>query len=225
MHQDDAILVLNKPSGLLVHRGYGRDDITLVDLIRDYLGSSHPVHRLDRATSGVMIFAVNGDGARILQAQFEAGTVAKTYHALVRGLIAEDVIVDHPVPKAEGGERVDALTTIHPIEHVVVEPREVTWVEARPKTGRFHQIRRHLKHINHPIIGDSNYGKGGLNREFAKQFGLSRLALHASRIEFNHPTTGEPVSFTAGLPEDLTDALDEMGFSPTQTRSCVKSTR
>ncbi len=213
LHQDESILVLNKPSGLLVHRGYGRDDITLVDLIRDYLGSSHPVHRLDRATSGVMVFAVNGDGARILQEQFQAGTVVKTYHALVRGLVATELIIDHPVPKAEGGERIDALTSIHPIEHVEVEPREVTWVEARPKTGRFHQIRRHVKHINHPIIGDSNYGKGALNREFAKRYGLSRLALHASRIEFTHPDTSERVSFTASLPEDLSDALSDMGFS------------
>lgn len=209
--QDEHLLIFDKPSGLLVHRGYGRDDITMVDLVRTY-GAYHPAHRLDRATSGLIVWGRGTDVLRNLQQQFEASTIQKTYLALVRGVLSEPTQVDHPVPNAEDGPRVDAQTNFLPLASVQTTPRAVTWVQANPLTGRFHQIRRHLKHISHPIIGDSNYGKGDLNRAFAAEHGLTRLALHASRLTLHHPITGEPLSFEVAVPEDLLGPLRHMGF-------------
>lgn len=210
VYQDDSLLVLEKPSGLLVHRGYGRDDITLVDLIRQ-LGEFHPAHRLDRGTSGVILCARGGDVMRALQAQFEAGTPHKTYLALVRGRLNAAVTVDHPVPKSEDGPKVDAQTSFAPLAWAQTEPRDVTWVVARPVTGRFHQIRRHLKHLSHPIIGDANYGKGPINRAFAQAYGLHRLALHAAQITIRHPDTQVAMTFCCPLPDDLREPLEAMG--------------
>ncbi|MEZ4461829.1 MAG: RluA family pseudouridine synthase [bacterium] len=212
LFEDDWLFVVDKPSGLLVHRGYGADEVTLVEMVARRLGRAHPVHRLDRATSGVLVFAKSGDIARDLQLQFQDGLVTKRYLALARGHIREPVTVDHPVPKDEGGERIDAVTDLVPLAHLDCAPRDVTWVEARPKTGRFHQIRRHLKHISHPVIGDSNYGKGPLNREFAAVHGLARLALHAQGLRLVHPGDARPLVFEAPLPDDLLLPLRSMGF-------------
>ena len=212
LFEDDWLFVVDKPSGLLVHRGYGADEVTLVELVALRLGRAYPVHRLDRATSGVILFGKSSEVARNLQAQFQDGVVSKRYVALARGHVRDAITVDHPVPKDEGGERVDAVTDLFPLAHGQCQPRDVTWVEARPRTGRFHQIRRHLKHLSHPIIGDSNYGKGPLNREFAKLHGLNRLALHASELHVQHPSDAQPLVFKAPLPPDLAGPLRSMGF-------------
>jgi tRNA pseudouridine65 synthase len=209
---DDALAAFAKPSGLLVHRGWGDDPVTAADLAREALGGGvAPVHRLDRATSGVLLFARRPEVAALLQRDLETGTIEKTYLALVRGFPPDTGTIDHPIPRREGGPRVPAVTrfrALHRVSpeataHLPPDVRRASLVEARPLTGRLHQVRRHMKHVSHPVLGDANYGKGPLNRLFAEAIGLRRLALHALSLRLRHPVTGEPLLFTAELPEDL----------------------
>lgn len=209
LHRDALLVVVDKPSGLLVHRGWGQDREILVEMLVHQLGQKvYPVHRLDRATSGVIVLALDSPTAASLQSQFEAGRVGKTYLALVRGRPPADGVIDHPIPRREDGPRVPALTRFRTLQSV----GHLSLVEARPETGRLHQIRRHLKHISHPLIGDANYGKGKLNRELRAQFGIARLALHARSLELDHPQTGERLRCEAPLPPDLAEPLGRMGF-------------
>jgi tRNA pseudouridine65 synthase len=217
LYRDDRLAAFAKPSGLLVHRGWGDDDVVAVDLAHASIGARvFPVHRLDRATSGVLLFALDGEGAAAVGKMFAAGEVHKTYVALVRGVPPEEIIIDHPVPKAEQGPRVDAVTEVRRL--CVTEPlgpddRRYAIVEARPRTGRLHQIRRHLRHAGHPIVGDVNYGQGDINRFFRASFGLHRLALHAQALAFEHPFTGETLTIHAPLPTDLTEPAARMGIT------------
>ncbi len=215
LYRDDALLAVDKPSGLLVHRGWGRDEVVLVDRVREITGLNkvHPLHRLDRQTSGVVLFALTAAAARALGGEFEAGRVEKRYLALVRGRTPDAGIIDHPIPRREGGPRVDAVTAFERLHTLPAEPRTVSWVVARPRTGRLHQVRRHLKHISHPIIGDANYGKGPLNRAVRDRYGLCRLALHAASVALDHPDAGRIV-IRAPIPEDLAAPLAAMGLDP-----------
>lgn len=209
LHRDEDIVVVNKPSGLLVHRGWDNDKVVAMTLVRDLVGCHvYPVHRLDRPTSGALIFALHKDAARILSQSFEAGSVRKGYLALVRGITPDDGVIDNPVPKKPKGPRVDAVTHYRRI----FKFERYSLVEAWPQTGRLHQIRRHLKHITHPLIGDVNYGKGDQNRLFRERFGLSRLALHAATISFTHPTTHVAMQIQAPMPGDLAGPLKQMGI-------------
>lgn len=228
IHADDAIAVFAKPSGLLVHRGWADDAVTAADLAREALGEgTAPVHRLDRATSGVLLFARRPEIAALLQRTFETGTLQKTYLALVRGSPPDEGTIDHPIPRREDGPRVPALTHFRTLHRVSQSPPEglppdicrVSLVLAEPQTGRLHQVRRHLKHIHHPLIGDANYGKGPLNRAFADTIALRRLALHAATLRFPHPVTGEPMLFTADLPADLTAPFLRLGIPPATWQS------
>jgi tRNA pseudouridine65 synthase len=214
IYRDDELLVVDKPSGMLVHRGWGRDSVVLTDIVRDSLGveTVHPVHRLDRGTSGVVLFALGSQIAQRVQEAFASGLVKKRYYALVRGCPPEAGHIDHPIPRREDGPRVEASTDFVCLASAPTEPRHVSLVEARPRTGRLHQVRRHLKHISHPIIGDANYGKGPLNRALAERYGLKRLALHAFALEIEHPGSGLPLSFEAALPFDLAQPFEKMGI-------------
>ena len=209
LHRDDHLVVVNKPSGLAVHRGMSRERIVVLQLVRNLLGRHiYPVHRLDRATSGALLLALNPGTARLLHEQWESGGVEKRYLALVRGIPPEQGVIDSPVPRSPQGPRVPAITEFRRL--AVFE--RYALMEARPLTGRLHQIRRHFKHISHPLIGDVRYGKGEHNRLFRERFGLHRLALHALSLEFGHPATGERVRITAPVPEDLAGPLRAMGM-------------
>ena len=214
LYRDERLAAFAKPSGLLVHRGWGDDAVVALDLARAATGVYvYPVHRLDRATSGVLLFALDAGSAAAMGRLFEAGSVHKTYFALVRGVPPEAGLIDSPVPGTEDGPRVPAVTAFRR-RYVVDEAAGRSWsiVEARPQTGRLHQIRRHLKHLGHPIVGDVNYGKGDLNRLFRERFGLCRLALHAAELSFEHPFTGLPLVVRAPLPADLRDPFDLLGI-------------
>ncbi|WP_437281765.1 pseudouridine synthase [Sorangium sp. So ce375] len=208
LHLDDRTAAFAKPSGLLVHRGWGSAPVVFVDLAERALGRKvFPVHRLDRATSGVLLVALDAAAAALLCAQFEQGLAQKRYLALVRGVPPERGCIDHPIPRREGGPRVPAVTDferLHALERYAV-------VEARPRTGRLHQVRRHLKHISHPIIGDVNYGKGEHNRLFRERYALHRLALHAAELAVAHPETGAPLRIAAPLPDDLRGPFEQLG--------------
>lgn len=206
---DAHIVVAAKPSGLLVHRGWDDDDDVAMFRVRDAIGERvHPLHRLDRGTSGALVFARSPEVAAALAKDFERGAIDKRYLALVRGEPPEGGVIDHPVPKGEGKERVPAITRFAKVARSSVE--RASLVLAAPETGRLHQIRRHLRHLGHPLIGDVNYGSGELNRHYRERYGLHRLALHAARVTFTHPVTGARVEVVAPLPDDLAAPLAAM---------------
>lgn len=220
--EDAHWVLINKPSGLLVHPGWAREKPTALHLVRDRVGCHvYPAHRLDRATSGVLAFAKHPASAGALGQAFAAGSVKKRYLALVRGQPA-DQLIDHPIPRGEAKDspRVEARTAVRRLGSVSIEPTlggypvRYSLVEALPETGRLHQIRRHLKHAGHPILGDVRYGKGDHNRLCREHFGLHRLALHAADLWLPHPQTQEVTHFFAGLPGDLATPLTLLGFDP-----------
>jgi tRNA pseudouridine65 synthase len=210
LHHDDAIVVVDKPSGLSVHRGDDQGTSFALNLTRDAIGQwVYPVHRLDRATSGVLVFALSPEHARVLQGSFDARTVDKTYLALVRGKPPSKGIIDTPMEKREGGPKVEAVTEYQTL--FMSDIARVSLVEARPRTGRRHQIRRHLRRIDHPVAGDVRYGKGIENGSYRVDLGLYRLALHAKQLSFTHPATGKRVTYESRVPRDLTEPLRRAG--------------
>lgn len=212
---DEHVVVADKPSGLLVHRGWDDDDDVLLFRVRDALGGTHvhPVHRLDRGTSGAVVFARSREHAATLMKSFEERRVEKRYLALVRGVTPKRGTIDHPVPKAEDGPRVPAVTHFERIATSTVD--RCTLVCARPETGRLHQIRRHLRHITHPLVGDVKYGSGVINRHYRATYDLHRLALHAWSIAFEHPVTAAMLEVRAPVPDDLGRALEQLALPRT----------
>ena len=209
---DEHVVVADKPSGLLVHRGWADDDDVALFRVRDALGGEHvhPIHRLDRGTSGALLFARNREAAAILCKSFEEGRVEKKYLALVRGTPPADGLIDHPIPKSEDGPRVPARTRFKIVLRSPVD--RCSLVLAMPETGRLHQIRRHLRHLNHPLVGDVTYGSGVINRHYRSTYDLHRLALHACRLGFEHPVSGARVVVEAPLPSDLAPVFEKLGL-------------
>lgn len=213
LYRDDELLVVSKPAGLLTHRSHmAKDSDVAMMRARDAVGAHvWPVHRLDRGTSGALVFALTADMARSLCQAFEDGRVTKVYLALVRGQAPEHVVLDYPVPKGEGKERVPAATELRRL----YAGDFFSVVEACPRTGRFHQIRRHMSHLRHPIAGDTNYGTGWFNRKVRDEAGLGRLALHAASITL--PTARGMREIRAPMAEDFAAALSKLGVPPAIT--------
>jgi tRNA pseudouridine65 synthase len=217
LFHDDQLIAINKPSGLLVHRSQIDPSETrfALQLVRDQIGQRvYPVHRLDKPTSGVLIFSLNSDAARHINQQIEHRTTTKTYHAIVRGYAPKALNIDHSLKEQldkftdrkatqtkepqTAQTHVKCLATVElPIEIETYPLSRYSLVECTPHTGRKHQIRRHLKHINHPIIGDAKHGRGRHNRYFKSHFDAGRLLLHASSYQLIHPTTGKALSINA----------------------------
>ncbi|MBX9666989.1 MAG: hypothetical protein K2X93_05185 [Candidatus Obscuribacterales bacterium] len=210
VYKDSDFIAVNKPSGMIVHRGWDNDPITVADIVRDSIIEApvFAVHRLDRGTSGVLLFALRSEVARYFQNQM--ADMKKRYLTLVRGPMKAGFRLDHPIPNKKDGPRVDAVTEFNPIAH----HGRWTLVDAVPVTGRLHQIRRHLKHLSHPVVGDVRYGKGDVNRLFRDRFDLNRLALHCYQIELIAPC-GEALVLNASLPDDLVVPFIRMGLCPT----------
>jgi tRNA pseudouridine65 synthase len=212
LYVDPHVVVANKPSGLLVHRGWDNDDDVAMFRVRDAIRSYvYPVHRLDRGTSGALLFARGKEVAAKLAGAFEEGLVSKAYVALVRGTPPLEGIIDYAIEKREDGPRVPAVTRFRCLSCSTVD--RCALVLAHPETGRLHQVRRHLRHINHPLVGDVKHGSGSINRHYRAEYGLHRLALHAHRIAFRHPVTGDPVDVVAPMPMDLASPLARLGLS------------
>ena len=211
LYQDQYLVVVDKPAAMAVHRGWAQDGPFALQVVRDQIGRRvFPAHRLDRATSGVLIFALDPGTAATLGAAFAEGKVRKEYLALVRGKPPESQLIDHPLRMDTGSERVPAQTQV--VCLAVSSQDRCALVLALPLTGRLHQVRRHLKHISHPIVGDVRYGKGDINRHFRARWGVMRLALHACRVTLNHPATREPLVIEAAVPPDLADPLEALGL-------------
>ena len=219
IHEDDNIIVVNKSNNLLVHHSYYARNIredSLVQHLRES-GDVFPVHRLDRKTSGVMVFARDKGSARSLQEQFEAHTIEKTYVALVRGFTEERGLIDSPIKNADTGTYSEAMTHFETIEsvesNIPVSPYEsarYSLIKFNPDTGRMHQLRKHANKISHPIIGDPKYGNRHHNHMFEDKFGHSLLYLHARAISFK---VGESkYLFKAAFPGFWDKNLATLGF-------------
>lgn len=226
LYRDDYLLIVHKPAGLLVHRSPIDKHETefALQYARALNDGKHvyPVHRLDRPTSGILVFARESDTARSLGMAMMAGEVAKTYLAMVRGWPPEHGEIDHPLREEPEDRRLkgeeqpvrDALTyyrtlttTEIPVEIEKYPSSRYAVVELRPKTGRKHQLRRHMKHIHHPIIGDANHGRGRHNRYFAERFGQGRLMLAATALTFRHPASGKAMIIRARPEASFCDVL------------------
>lgn len=208
LYQDHDLVAINKPAGWLVHRSWldRHEKVVIMQSLRDQLNQHvFPVHRLDRPTSGVLLFALSSDVAHRLALQFAGQQMAKQYHAIVRGYLLDHAIINYPLvekhdkiadkyrqmdkPAQEAISGYRGVATLEvPIASERYATSRYTLVELQPQTGRKHQLRRHMKHLFHPIIGDSKYGDLNQNRAFAHYFALSRLMLHASKLTLKHPT-------------------------------------
>lgn len=235
IYQDEHLVAINKPSGLLVHPSPIDKHETqfALQLLCDQLGQQvYPVHRLDKPTSGVLLFAVNPKMVSALSTIWEQ--VEKAYWAVVRGRVKVDWI-DHPITtKPDRGDSFTqpktqaAQTAIKWLSSITLNqgfgsqadryPQTTfSLVEVRPKTGRRHQIRRHLKHLNHPIVGDTRYGRGEINRYFRQHYQINRLLLHCHQLCFQHPISREILTITAPL--QTTDKQDfQLFLNPANRR-------
>lgn len=206
LFQCEQLVAINKPNGLLVHRSpiASDADVFAVQLLRDQLGQRvYPVHRLDRKTSGVLLFALDEATNSEMQRKFMDGEVTKTYHAIVRGYTPDEGTIDYPL-KRDDGVTQDALTYFETLLRSEVPfaigkhpTSRYSLVKLNPATGRMHQLRKHMAHILHPIIGDRPHGCNKQNRFFKEQLDMMQMMLHALSVEFVHPITKKQVAIQA----------------------------
>lgn len=242
--QDQDYIAINKPSGLLVHRSpIDRHETRFaIQTLRDQIGQPvYPVHRLDKPTSGVLLFALNKEALKAAQKQFMDASqeettdkhqtsqkLTKEYLAIVRGYAPDNLTIQHTVKAREDKQNPDTrnnkegITLVqslaqceinHMVEKYLVS--RYSLVKLKPLTGRRHQLRYHLKHISHPIIGDAKYGKGTHNRFFQKQYNNQRLLLAATTLNFQQPFTKEIIQLNASPTPDFIAITDALGWSDT----------
>ncbi len=211
LYRDERLVAVDKPGGLLVHRSpQAADRTALVQILRDQIGHYvHPVHRLDRAASGVILFALDREAAAAAQTALAAPDTIKSYVVLVRGSTEAHFESRRPL-RSEAGRPQPAWTEFRRR----AEMSRCTLLEARLHTGRRHQIRRHLSHLAHQVIGDTRYGKGRINNELRLRHGLPRLFLHARRLEMDHPTAAGRLEIEAPLAADLRAFLARLPDTP-----------
>jgi tRNA pseudouridine65 synthase len=224
LYQDDALIAINKPAGLAVHRSkmVSNAETFLIDVLREQVdGTVYLAHRLDRATSGVLLIARSSEVAAALGDQFMSRDVYKLYLAVVRGWPEPaEGIVDYPLPGSrETGPRRDARTDYRRLATIEVPialgrypQQRYALVLAEPKTGRFRQIRKHMAHIHHPVIGDCQHGRGDHNRLYKQYFNCHRMLLHAWRLRLRHPLDGRPMALEAPLDDAFNGLLERFGW-------------
>lgn len=219
LYQDDYLVAVNKPSGMLVHRSWLDTHETqfVMQQLRDQLGQYvYPVHRLDRPTSGVLLFALSSEVANLLCIQFEQHQVEKSYLAVVRGYLSTEGKIDYPL-KVQLDKLADKFTQVDKApQSAVTIYQSLAMVEMPystkkyptsrysllrlfPQTGRKHQLRRHMKHIFHPILGDTQYGDLHQNRALTEHTGIQRLMLHAEKLIVTHPILQQAICLYAPL--------------------------
>lgn len=217
VYEDDDVLVINKPSGMVVHPALGHYSNTLVNGLLYYYstlssinGEMRPgiIHRLDKDTSGLLLVAKNDESHLILSKDLELRKISRTYTALVHGVIAHDTgTIDAPIGRDLFDRKKYTVTDLHAkhaVTHFKVLERyaETTLIECKLETGRTHQIRVHMQYIGHPIVNDPVYGK----KKTINSYGQ---LLHASKLGFHHPKTGEYLEFTAELPDEFKELLKQ----------------
>ena len=233
IYQDPHLIAIDKPAGLLVHRSMidRHETRFAVQMLRDQIGQQvFPVHRLDRGTSGVLLFALDSDTARLLNKAFEAQDVGKTYLAVVRGHPAPSGHIDYALSRQP-----DEIEFLDPRAQLIAQPAVTDYetlatttlpvciekyptsryalVRLTPHTGRRHQLRRHMKHIAHPIIGDATHGKGIHNRYFRDHLACPRLLLACVEMHFKHPHREEEVVLTAPIGDSFLGIVDRFEWA------------
>ncbi|NRD32649.1 tRNA pseudouridine(65) synthase TruC [Shewanella sp. DC2-4] len=232
LYEDEHLVAIHKPAGLLVHRSYlaRRERFFAMQLTRDLVGCHvFPVHRLDRPTSGVLLFAKSSEVANALCEQFASHTIEKQYLALVRGNMHESGILDYAL-KVEldelGDKNADpnkaaqeAVTAYEPLLNTEIPypsgrypTSRFALVRLSPKTGRKHQLRRHMAHLRHPIVGDTTHGDGKQNAFFREHFSINRLWLIAKKLTFTHPITQTRLSIETELESEWETVFVELGW-------------
>lgn len=219
LFEDDYFIAINKPQGMLVHRTrMSEDTVFVLQTLRDQVGAPvYAIHRLDRATSGVLVYAKSAEAAELLAAGFREKTIEKKYLGIVRGWTADQGSIDYAVRDQDkpNAEFLDAIThyrtlgrseVAHAIGYKYSTAR-FSLVEVEPETGRRHQIRKHFAHILHPVIGDKRHGDNKHNTYFWNVLGLPRMLLHARQLAFEHPATGQPVLIEAPIDDLFRQAL------------------
>lgn len=232
LYQDEHLVAVNKPAGMLVHRSWldRHETVFVMQTLRDQIGQHvFTVHRLDKPTSGVLLLALSSDVARLLSQQFENQQMSKVYHAVVRGYLSEDGTLDYALteeldkiadkftnPDKAPQPAVTHYRSLAQVEMPVAVGRYDTarysLVELRPETGRKHQLRRHMSHLRHPIIGDSAHGDLKQNRGMTEHFGCSGLMLHASHMQLPHPVTGALLNLQARWDHRWQNVVTQFGW-------------
>jgi tRNA pseudouridine65 synthase len=221
LFRDEHLIAINKPHGLLVHRSSIAADVEefALQLLRDQTGQwVNPVHRLDRKTGGVLLFAFNKQIEAAMQKQFAENLVKKKYLAIVRGYTPDQEDIDYPLRK-ENGTLQEAFTSYRTLKQAELNvplgnhpTSRYSFIEAMPSTGRMHQLRKHFSHIFHPIIGDRTHGCNKQNRLFKEKWQMDTMLLHASCVTFNHPVTNEVVVIEAPLQKEFLRVMELMGW-------------
>jgi len=221
LYQGSDLVAINKPHGLLVHRtAMAADtDVFAVQMLRDQIGQKvYPVHRLDRKTAGVLLFALNEDMNSLMQVQFANGQVKKKYRAIVRGFTDDKGEIDYPLQKEDGTVQ-EAFTS-----YITLQRQEVPFaigkhntsryslVELTPTTGRMHQLRKHMAHILHPIIGDRPHGCNKQNKFFKDEFQMMTMLLHATQLEFVHPVSGGIIKISSEYQPEFLGMMELLNF-------------
>ena len=227
IYQDADYVAIDKPAGLLVHRSPLDKYATefAVQKLRDQIGQVvNPCHRLDRPTSGVLLFALNAEATRSAQELFIEHRMTKTYHALVRGWLDGEGVIDYDLRNQEKPDKVQsAVTEYRCLNQSSVEipvgryPNgRFSLVELQPRTGRTHQLRRHMKHLRHPILGDTRHGDSAQNQFLRSYCGQQLLMLRAMRLQMPHPMReGETLDIRAGVDTDFNAVLKKLGLQAT----------
>ena len=233
LYASGGVIAAHKPSGMLVHRSAldGSATVVLLSVLRDQLGYPvWPVNRLDRGTSGIVLLCSERTQINKLAAQFAEGTVGKHYLAVVRGHPPRELLIDHPLrpqeddhgwhpdparcaPRAARTGLVRIATAELPVCVDRYPTSRYALVALTPQTGRRHQLRRHMKHISHPVIGDATYGKGRHNRFVADALGGGRLMLASTALRFWHPFLNETVTVTCPPSSDFRRVTEAMGWT------------
>jgi len=221
LYQDEFLVAIDKPAGMLVHRSFldRHETVFVMQTLRNQLGQHvFPVHRLDRPTSGVLLFALSADVARLLTEQLTEQHWRKFYLAVCRGFVKQAGILDYPLKEqldkiadklaSQDKDKQEAVTALWPLAQIELPiaigkypVARYSLVALQPLTGRKHQLRRHLSHLRHPIVGDTTHGEGKHNRLFAEHLNSHRLLLIAKRLELKHPVTGVDLVIEAPLCE------------------------
>ncbi|MDR6516069.1 pseudouridine synthase [Chryseobacterium camelliae] len=221
LYRDEHLIAINKPSGLLVHKSFysGEADTYAIQELRNQIGQKvYPVHRLDRKTSGVLLFTLDKDTLRAMSDQFATREVEKKYIAILRGWTKEEETIDNDLTN-ENEVKQNAVTYYRRLQTSEIDlpflkhqTSRYSLVEAIPETGRFHQLRKHFKHILHPILGCRKHGCNKQNKLLLQTFNMTRMTLHAYQLAFTHPITHERIQVIATIDEEFKKVGDTLGL-------------
>lgn len=212
LYRDEHLIAINKPSGLLVHKSFysGDADTYAIQELKKQIGQKvYPVHRLDRKTSGVLLFTLNREMLKIMSDVFAARDVEKKYIAILRGWAKEEETIDYDLIN-ENEVKQNAITRYRRLQTSEInlpflkhQTSRYCLVEATPETGRFHQLRKHFKHILHPILGCRKHGCNKQNKLWLQTFGINKMTLHAHQLIFKHPDSGEKITINAAIDDEF----------------------